>query len=199
MTSTLVERVARPDALRAAWREVEANDAADGEMAPSVRRFAKDPEANLARLGTELASGEYRPRPLTEVALPTEGGRARTLQVPVAEDRVVERAVLDVIGPLVDPHLAPSSYGYRPGLGVGDAVRALVGLRAEGLGWVARTDIDDCFPSVDRHRALYRLGELVPDEALLDLVTSFLLRPVRTWLGPGTPRRPGLPAMRPMR
>lgn len=193
----LVAQLASAEALRRAWVEVQANDAEDGELAPSVRRFAGDVDANLARLSSELTGGEYRPRPLTEVMVTTGSGKQRALHVPVAEDRIVERAALDVLTPLVDPHLAPSSYGYRPGLGVGDAVRALVGLRAEGLGWVARADIDDCFPSIDRHRVLYRLGELVPDEGLVGLVTSLLMRPVRTSWGLARPDR-GLPQGSPL-
>lgn len=36
-------------------------------------------------------------------------------------DRVVGRAVLNVVTPYVDPVLGPSSYAYRPGVGIADA------------------------------------------------------------------------------
>ena len=60
-------------------------------------------------------------------------------------DRVVARAILELVTPVVDPLLGPASFAYRPGLGVRDAVQAVAQLRDYGLSWVVRTDIDNCF------------------------------------------------------
>jgi retron-type reverse transcriptase len=57
------------------------------------------------------------------VRIPKQGGGVRTLHIPAVRDRIVERALLDVLTPLVDPVLGPSSFAYRPGLGVADACR----------------------------------------------------------------------------
>ena len=146
--------------------------------------------------------GGYEPRDLTEVFLdedgaisrggPTAGSRGRQLLVPAVRDRVVERAVLDAVTPIVDPHLGASSFAYRPGLGVGDAVRAVVALREEGLTWVARADVDDCFPSIPVALARRMLGALVDDPELLRVVDLLLARVfVRRGAGRRVPR--GLP------
>ena len=45
--------------------------------------------------------------------------------MPSVRDRVTERAIAAVLVPQVDPHLQPDSFGFRPGLGVADAVRTL--------------------------------------------------------------------------
>jgi CRISPR-associated protein Cas1 len=125
-------------------------------------------------------------------------GRVRPLHVPPVRDRIVERAVLAVVTPVVDPLLGPWSFAYRPGLGVADAVQALATLRDEGLGWVARTDVADCFPSIPVAH-LRRLVAAVLDEGpLLALVGAFLgrasiqdggIRPV-TGLAQGSPLSP---------
>jgi Reverse transcriptase (RNA-dependent DNA polymerase) len=65
-------------------------------------------------------------------------------------------------------------------------VQAVVRLRAEGLGWVARTDVDDCFPSVDVPRVRRLLAALVDDADLLGLVDALLWRIVAR---PGGSRR----------
>ena len=72
--------------------------------------------------------------------------------------------------------LGPAAYAYRPGLGVADAVQAVVGLRAEGLTWVLRTDVDDCFPSTPVALARRRFGALVDDPELLRVVDLLLAR-----------------------
>lgn len=162
--------------LREAWAAVLAANADDGELSRGVQRFERDLDDELVRLVADLAWGAYDPAPLTEVVLDDDGSR-RMLHIPTVRDRVVERAVLDVLTPLVDPALGSASYAYRPGLGVQDAVHAVVALRDEGLGWVLRTDVDDCFPSVPVGQARRRLGALVDDPELLRVVDLLLARP----------------------
>lgn len=100
-------------------------------------------------------------------------------ECPPVGDRVVERALLSVLSPRLDPLLAPSSFGFRPGLGVVDAVQALARLRDEGFTWVLRTDLHDCFPSVDLRRVRRLLDVLTGDGELLAVLNLFLGRAAR--------------------
>lgn len=84
------------------------------------------------------------------------------------------------MNPLVDPHLGCAAYAYRPGLGVADAVEAVVDLRESGAEWVLRTDVDDCFPTIPVDLARRRFGALVADSALLDVLDLLLARPANT-------------------
>ncbi len=152
-------------ALAEAWQVVLANDLADQVPSASVTRFADEAESRLDRLAAELADGSYRARPLTAVVI-RAGAKERTLGIPAAADRVVARAVLTAVTDLVDPWLGCASYAYRPGLGVVDAVTALARLRDEGLRWVLRTDVADCFPHLDADLAHRRLAALLPDASL---------------------------------
>src|SRR5205814_1909886 len=92
--------------------------------------------------------------------------------------RVVEKALTAVLSPAIDVRLGPSSFAYRPGLGVADAVQQVCRLRAEGLLWAAQADIDDCFPNTDTARVRRLLAAVVHDADLLKLVDTLLARPV---------------------
>lgn len=173
-----IQEICTRSALEAAWEHVQAADAADGSLAPSMARFAEDVDGNLDGLASQLAVGSYRPRPLTPVAIPKSGG-TRELHIPSARDRVVERALQSRLSPVIDRQLGPTSFAYRAGLGVTDAVRRLIELRDQGWSWVIRTDIDECFPSVDRNRLLLRLEQIMGDADLLDLIAALIRRPVR--------------------
>ena len=100
----------------------------------------------------------------------------RTLHVPAVRDRVVERAVLAVLTPVIDPLLGPFSYAYRPGLGVADAAQAVAALRDEGLGWVARSDFHDCFGSIPVPLLRHMLSVLIEDPGLSGLIGELLGR-----------------------
>ena len=165
---------ASPDRLAAAWADVLAGDREDGILGPGVARFADDADQHLAEIAGQLGSGTYQPGLLTPVALPRPDGQTRLLHVPSVRDRVVERAVLAVLTPVIDPWLGPFSYAYRPGLGVADAVQAIAVLRDEGLRWAARADFHDCFGNIPVPLLRRMLHVLVEDAGLLSLVESLL-------------------------
>ncbi|AUM20275.1 CRISPR-associated endonuclease Cas1 (plasmid) [Rhodococcus ruber] len=70
----------------------------------------------------------------------------------------------------VDGRLQSGSYGFRPGLGVDDAIDDLQQRIAAGQRWVVRTDIADCFGSVTRRGCMRALAEFVDDPELVELV-----------------------------
>ena len=169
--------------LHAAWKHVEAADAEDGHLAPSMKRFSLAVDKNIERLEQELRLRTFQPRPLTPVAIPKRSGGRRTLHVPSARDRVVERSVHEILSPILDTYLTPCSYAYRPGLGTLHALRDLVDLRRQGFVWVVRADIANCFSSIDRNRLLLRLEQHINDTDLLDLCAAMITRPIRSKFG----------------
>ncbi|MGL5863148.1 MAG: reverse transcriptase domain-containing protein [Phycicoccus sp.] len=171
------------DALRGAWGRVLAADAEDDRLGRGVAKFERDLDNQLGSLAAELAWDGYQPGPLFEVKIPKGGGADdggfRVLHIPPVRDRVVERAVLDAIMPLVDPVLGPWSYAYRSGLGVNHAIAALVDLRDAGASHVVRADIDDCFPSIPQRLAIRLVAALVSDVGLVGLIEQFVRRGFR--------------------
>lgn len=134
-------------ALTDAWESVmrvAEKDVADRGLSHGITSFMRDAETRLASLADELAAGTYVPADLIGLEI-SDGDHLRRLAVPAVRDRVVARAILELVTPVVDPLLGPASFAYRPGLGVRDAVQAVAQLRDNGLSWVVRTDIDNCF------------------------------------------------------
>jgi CRISP-associated protein Cas1 len=183
----LLTRATSGEALLRAWNEVRDNAYADGDPGAPVLAFESRALKSLSELADALADGTYQPRALTRVTIPKPVGGFRDLAVGAVDDRVLERAVLEVLDPLVDPVLSPWSFAYRRGLGVRDAVRAMTEARESGARWVVRTDFDDCFDSIPRWAVLKRLAEVVPDTELVALVQRLVGRPVI-----GQPRSNGL-------
>jgi retron-type reverse transcriptase len=175
-SASLLGRVADPGRLAAAWADVLASDRDDGVLGAGVARFAQDADEYLARIAADLESGSYEPGQLTPVAIPRPDGQMRMLHIPAVRDRVVERSVLAVLTPAIDPLLGPFSYAYRPGMGVTDAAQAVAALRDEGLGWLARSDFHDCFGSVPVSLLRRVLSVLIEDPGLLALVEALLNR-----------------------
>lgn len=169
-------RVASIELLTSAWLDVLAKDRDDGMLGAGVASFAQDSAERIAEIAADLGAGRYLPQRLTPVPIVRPDGAVRLLHVPGVRDRVVERALLAVLTPVIDPWLGPFSYAYRPGIGVADAIQAVARLRDEGLCWVARADLDDCFPSLPVQLLRRQIAALVEDRGLRQLIDALLSR-----------------------
>ncbi len=177
--SSILVRISSPSHLRRAWLSVLRNDLADGALSRAGDSFAARATTEIASISEALMTGAYEPSALWTVDIPKEAGGSRHLSIPAVRDRVVERAVVDAIGPLLDAELSPWSFGYRPGSGVSDALRALIECRTDGARWVVRADVDDCFDSLSHEQLLAELSKRIDAPDLLELVRRLLARGAR--------------------
>lgn len=174
----LLRAAASQQALLDAWDTVREGDREGGSSSPAAEAFEAQAAKHVGRISDQLISGTWIPDPAFAVTIAKPGGGHRKLAVPSIEDRVVERAVLEVLDAEIDPLLLPWSFAYRRGLGVDDAIRELVAARDRGHQWVARCDIDDCFDSIPRFELLQQLRSIIDDPELLALVAVIIKRPV---------------------
>src|SRR6266542_6364603 len=174
----LLARAFTEQALLDAWDEVRTAALADGDAGPEVERFEASAARRISDLAARLADGSWEPSPVVRVEVAKRAGGLRRLGVPLLVDRIVERALLAELDPVVDPLLLPWSFAYRRGLGVRDALACLVEARDAGSTWVARADIDDCFDRIPRWEVLRLLRAAVTDTQAVDLVRRLLDRPV---------------------
>lgn len=171
---TLRDRVLEGNNLRRAWVEVRDNDGAAGVDNVSLLEWQRTWQQRLVALAADVRANTYRPSPLRERRIPKASGDGlRLLRIPTITDRVLQRAVLQVLQPLYEPIFLECSYGYRPGRGVADAVRAISQLRRDGFEWVLDADIDDFFNQVDHALLAAFLREDLPDDSLRPLIEAW--------------------------
>jgi CRISPR-associated protein Cas1 len=173
---TLFAKAFTEQSLLDAWETVRDSALADGQPDREVDLFEKRAAGRVAELAEQLAAGTWSPQAVRRVDIPKPGGGVRRLGIPPLADRVVERALLSVLDPVVDPRLLPWSFAYRRGLGARDAIAALADARDSGYGWVARSDVRDFFGNVPQWEVLRRFRDVVDDERIVHLVGQLLDR-----------------------
>ena len=136
--------------------------------------YEADLPRRLSRLTSQIHSGRYRPRVLNRVRQAKRSGGHRTLQIAVIRDRVAQSALAMLLSRLVEPTLRPSVYGYRQGVGVHTAVAAARQARARGSLHAIKTDIADCYDSVDHNVLWPRLSAMAPHETALRLLQQWM-------------------------
>lgn len=158
-----------------------ANDWHNNDCAPpSIAPIDSDDyvESKLKDLGNQLLNGQYRVPKLYGCTIPKPGGGLRALAIPPFWDRVMQRAVAQVLRPALEQITNHSAHGYRPGRSRLTARDAIQRAWRQGYHWVFEADIEDFFSSVSWQRVHDRLRGLYYDDPLVEWIMSWLQAPI---------------------
>lgn len=100
--------------LRAAYWAISPK-AAPGVDGVRWADYGQELQDNLVDLHTRVHSGAYRARPSRRAYIPKADGRQRPLGIAVLEDKIVQRALVEVLGAVYETDFLGFSYGFRPG------------------------------------------------------------------------------------
>ncbi len=162
------------DRLRAAYRALSPKAAA-GVDGVTWQSYGRDLEVNLRDLHARLQRGAYRARPSRRAYIPKADGRLRPLGIAALEDKIVQRAVVEVLNAVYEVDFLGFSYGFRPGRGQHDALDALAaGILKRNVNWVIDADIRDCFTGLDKSWLARFLEHRIADRRVLRLIQKWL-------------------------
>lgn len=155
-------------------RSVSLRDLAFGPrfLDTAAERYGLEP-GRASELARSIAAGTYEPKQPFRITIPS-GTRERVLAIPHPQDRTLQRAVLDFIGPTLDRVLEASSIAYRRGQGRETAARRIQQATKEGYQWALKADFTDFFDSVDHAQLRQRLRVYVADSALEGLIMKWV-------------------------
>jgi group II intron reverse transcriptase/maturase len=160
--------------LRLAYRSLK-RDAAAGIDGETWQHYGERLEENLRDLSERLQRGAYRAKPVRRAYIAKADGRQRPLGVPTLEDKIVQRATVDVLNAIYESEFLGFSYGFRPGRNQHDALDALsVGIWARKVSWVLDADIRSFFDTMKHEWIVKFLEHRVGDERVVRLIQKWL-------------------------
>ena len=107
-----------------AYREI-SPEAAPGVDGVTWEAYGQDLVANLRDLHARVQQGRCRASPSRRAYIPKADGRQRPLGIATLEDKIVQRAVVEVLNAVYEVDFRGFSYGFRPGRGPHRALDAL--------------------------------------------------------------------------
>lgn len=175
--SALWHHVYDPQRLREAYLGLR-RDAAVGVDAVTWQQYGEGLEEKLQDLSERLRRGAYRARPVRRVSIPKPDGRQRLLGVPALEDKLVQRATVEVLQAIYEVDFLGFSYGFRPGRSPHSALDALsVAITSRKVNWLLDADLRAFFDSLSHEWLMRFLEQRIADERVL--------RHIHKWLGAG--------------
>jgi len=141
-------------------------------------RYGETLEESLKDLSTRLRRGSYKARPVKRIYIPKPDGRERPIGITALEDKIVQRATVEVLGAVYEEEFKGFSYGFRPGRSQHNALDAVtVGIEQRKISWVLDADIQGFFDTINHDWLMQFIEHRIADRRMH--------RHIKKWLNAG--------------
>jgi group II intron reverse transcriptase/maturase len=172
--TALLHHVYDVERLRAAYFALK-RDASAGIDGETWQHYGEALEDNLRDLAARIQRGAFRASPVRRAYIPKADGRQRPLGVPTLEDKLVQRAVVEVLGAIYEQDFLGFSYGFRPKRSPHHALDALtVGIETRKVNWVLDADLRAFFDTLDHDWLIRFVEHRVADRRVVRLIQKWL-------------------------
>jgi len=172
--TALLHHIYNLETLRMAYFRLkkEASPGVDGE---TWRNYGEQLEIHLQKLCERLKQGAYRAKPVRGVYIPKADGRQRPLGVTALEDKIVQRATVEVLNTIYETDFLGFSYGFRPKRSQHQALDALyTGLLTRRVSWVLDLDIRSFFDKISHEWLVKFIEHRIADRRVVRLIQKWL-------------------------
>ncbi len=170
----LIDKVIDSNNLFRACKKVKANKGAPGIDGMTVDELFGHVSKYLPHLKRKLKDGSYKPLPVKRVEIPKADGTKRKLGIPCVRDRMVQQAIYQVIGGIIDPKFSDSSFGFRPNRNQHQAIKKSIKYYEQGYKVVVDCDLKSYFDTINHQKLMEYLKEFIKDKIILKLIWKFL-------------------------
>ena len=172
--TALLHHIYNLETLRMAYLSLK-KEAAPGVDGETWRHYGETLEQNLQDLSHRLKRGAYRAKPVRRVYIPKADGRQRPLGVTTLEDKIVQRATVEVLNAIYETDFLGFSYGFRPGRSQHQALDALyTGLLTRKVNWVLDLDIRSFFDGISHEWLVKFIEHRIADRRVVRLIQKWL-------------------------
>jgi RNA-directed DNA polymerase len=163
-----------PEALYEAFRSLR-KDASAGVDRITYRDYEKQAQQKIQELHERLKSKTYQALPLRRIYIPKEDGRKRPISIPALEDKIVQKATVELLSAIYEQDFLDCSYGFRPGRGAQEALDE-VGrvICREPTSCVLELDITSYFDTIVREQLMEMIERRISDASILRLIRKWI-------------------------
>jgi group II intron reverse transcriptase/maturase len=167
---------------------------APGVDGVTVQDYEQNLVERIESLHDRLRSRKYRSQPVLRKSIPKSDGRERQLGVPTTEDKVVQRAAVEILNRIWEPEFMEFSHGFRKERGAQQAQDELdKTLQFQPVNWILDVDIRGFFDNL-RHDWMRRfLEHRIADKCLMSLIGKWMKADIVEEDGKHTVPKSGVP------
>ena len=163
-----------PGALYGAFLSLR-KEAAAGADGVTYQEYAQGAGERIRDLHDRLKGKRYWAQPLRRVYIPKEGGKRRPISIPALEDKILQRATVELFNAIYEQDFRDCSYGGRPGRSAHDALDEIGRVICQkGITCVLEADVTTYFDSIVRDQLMEMVEKRVRDGSILRLIRKWI-------------------------
>jgi RNA-directed DNA polymerase len=148
---------------------------ASGIDGVSLGEYGSALKENIHNLYERMLKFSYRPQPVRRVGIPKSNGKTRMLGIPTVEDKIVQRAISQILEAIFEPSFLDMSYGFRPNRSCHEALDKLDKIIAtQPTNYIIDADIKGFFDNVKHEWIIKFLEHRIADRNFIRLIVRFL-------------------------
>ena len=137
--------------------------------------YETNAEENIRQLHRLLVAGKYQVQPLRRVYIPKENGKQRPISIPSFEDKIVQKAVVELMNAIYEQDFLDCSYGFRPGRSQHQALDEVDRVTfTRSTGWILEIDIQSYFDKIVRGILVEMVEKRIGDGSVLRLIQKWI-------------------------
>jgi group II intron reverse transcriptase/maturase len=161
-------------ALYAAFRGLR-KKASAGVDGVTYEEYERNVAGNIQTLHERLRNGKYQAQPLRRVYIVKENGKQRPISIPALEDKIVQKAMVEILNAIYEQDFLDCSYGFRPGRGQHQALDEMGRvICTRPTGWILEIDVTAYFDSIVREQLMEMIEKRVRDGSVLCLIRKWI-------------------------
>jgi RNA-directed DNA polymerase len=157
------------ESLKQCYKELDGKKAI-GHDGIDKTKYGEQLDENIQDLLSRMKRKAYRPGATRQVLIPKAGkpGALRPLCIANFEDKIIQKMTHKILESIYEPLFLNCSYGFRPGIGCHDAIRAVHQyLYKYEVQTVIDIDLANFFGTIDHGLLLEILQEKIKDKRFL--------------------------------
>lgn len=176
--NSLEELICSPSFLYESWLALKKKGNTPGIDGVDLKDFADGAEEKIRVLARKIERDNYYPYPYRRIGIKKKDGSTRFLCIPTVRDRIVQHAVNRILQAHWDSYFLDTSFAYRRGLGVDDAVNKVISLIEDGKTWFIRGDIRGCFDEFDMEILSFLVNDWIKTRKIARITEGAFRAPI---------------------
>jgi group II intron reverse transcriptase/maturase len=144
-----------------------------GNMTPGTEDITLD-GINIEwfnKTATDIKEGRFKFSPARQILIPKPNNpdEFRPLIIANPREKIVQKAIQVLMNSIFDPHFSKSSFGFRPGLSLVNALD-IIHKRGGQMSWAINGDITKCFDKIPHEKIINFVKERIACVRTLTLI-----------------------------